>query len=469
MTTTTTATTSQVIRVGIVGFGFSVRAFQLPFLLARPHLYSVRAFLLRSDRSAAAAQKELADSPLLLQHSDPSAITLHTSLDAFLADDNIDLVVLAVPAYTHRDLALAALAARKHVLVEKPFAVSSADAEAILRKAKEVDRTVCVYQNRRFDGDFLLLRNLLGITDPQGRPPAPHFPHAAAAEPTLTDADAAAAAADPPAGILSGAVELASHFDRLRPGLRDPTAAHPAWKEDGRLLGTSILYDLGSHLIDQALCLFGVPDSLYAVHLADQRRVAPAAHKLNITYPDGHPFVPTPDYFLIVLRYFTDSETRAPLVVRLSAGMLVRPAAAAPRFTVHAPHASATFAGLDPQEAALKQVPVGHPAPADLVPRAPPAPSDGAAGQRDDDDPRFCTVATGTEPRAAARRVFCPPGDYGVLFDALAAAVVRGGEAPVSPLEAWWVVRIIEAAIESAERDQVVRVKGVIVPPADLE
>ncbi len=134
---------------------------------------------------------------------------------------SIDLVVISTPNTMHFDLAKQAMEAGKHVVIEKPFTVTSQEGQMLLHIAKQTNRILSVYQNRRFDSDFKTVKKIIE------------------------------------SGDLGRLVEFESHFDRFRPDIKQN-----AWREDP-LPGSGILYDLGAHLIDQALALFGMPEEVY--------------------------------------------------------------------------------------------------------------------------------------------------------------------------------------------------------------
>ncbi|HMC92914.1 MAG TPA: Gfo/Idh/MocA family oxidoreductase, partial [Allosphingosinicella sp.] len=202
--------------------------------------------------------------------------------EAAATSADVDLVVISTPNAFHFPLARAALEAGKHVVVDKPFTVSLAEADALIDLATARRRVLSVFHNRRWDGDFLTVRKLL---------------------PRL------------------GAVGLyEAHWDRFRPGLRE------GWKEDPEQ-GAGLLPDLGPHLIDQALSLFGRPAAVRADVLAQR---------------DGSRI---DDYFALTLQY-------GPMRVTLSASTMV--AEPRPRFAVHGSGGSFVKYGVDPQEAELK-------------------------------------------------------------------------------------------------------------------
>jgi scyllo-inositol 2-dehydrogenase (NADP+) len=279
--------------------------------------------------------------------------------EAAVAGD-AELVVVSTPNAFHFPLARAALEAGKHVVVDKPFTVSLEEADGLIALAAARGRMLSVFHNRRWDGDFLTVRRLL---------------------PRL------------------GAVRLfEAHWDRFRPALRD------GWKEDPAS-GAGLLLDLGPHLIDQALCLFGAPDAVRADVLAQRE-----ASRID-------------DYFALTLYY---GSMRA----LLSASMLV--AEPRPRFAVHGSGGSFVKYGVDPQEAELK---------AGADPREPGAdPADGVL-----------TSADGARQTVGTER-----GRYLTFYEQVAAAIRGEAPPPVGPADARSGLRIIEAARESAREGRTV-------------
>ncbi|GAA0646245.1 putative dehydrogenase [Brevundimonas lenta] len=283
------------------------------------------------------------------------------TLDAALADAAIDLVVIATPNDLHAPQAIAALEAGKAVVIDKPFAVSLEEAREVAAVADARGLLLSVFHNRRWDADFLALKAEL---------------HANRLGPVRT---------------------FESRFDRFRPEVRD------RWREKAQP-GGGIWHDLGPHLIDQALVLFGRPLGI-TCDLAVLR--------------DGGEAI---DWADAVLRYadkrvvlHADMTTPAPDV----------------RFAVHGARASWLKSGLDVQEDQLKAgLPVGRegwgvdPLPAVRV--------DGASGRRE--------VAPG------------PPGDYRAYYDGIARALVGEGPNPVPAAEALSVMEVLEAGIESDHR-----------------
>ncbi len=261
------------LRAGLVGYGFAGQTFHAPVLSAVPGLEMVAV-------ASSNPEKVLADWPGTVVLPDVGAL-------ATLPD--LDLIVVATPNAQHFPVAKAALEAGKHVVVDKPFTLDAGEARELAALAQAHGRVLSVYQNRRFDADFLTLRDLLANGD-LGRP-----------------------------------VYFESHFDRFRPAVRD------RWREHA-VPGAGLWVDLGAHLLDQAVQLFGLPDTLQLD---------------TAVLRDG---AAVEDYFHAVLRY--ESGPHAPLRVVLHATTLA--AHAAPRYVVHGTRGSYVKHGVDPQEDALR-------------------------------------------------------------------------------------------------------------------
>ncbi|KAI1138431.1 NAD(P)-binding protein [Hypoxylon sp. FL0543] len=273
------------LNVGVIGYGMSATIFHIPFITTTPTL-RLHSILQRNPSQAEQSAPR--------DHPDAKHFT---SLDPFLADADLDVVVITTPPQTHFPIAQQALQAGKHVLVEKPFVPTVAEANALISLAKEKGRLICVYQNRRWDSDFLTVRKLLGDNSKLGR-----------------------------------IVEFETHFDRYR--LDKPSS----WKGTlGMDQGGSALYDLGTHLIDQVYVLFGPPRSVFAT-LASQRdgRLSGPQH------PDLEP-----DSVTAQLSY-------ADGLIALVRIAVASAEARQPRFWVRGTRGSYRKAGLDPQEPQLK-------------------------------------------------------------------------------------------------------------------
>lgn len=332
----------QAIGVGLIGYGLGGRAFHAPYVRA------TRGMMLRSvvsrDRNKV--------------HADLPGMRVVPSVEVLLAEPDVDLVIVSSPDALHADHAIAALEAGKHVLVDKPFATSLADAQRVIDAGEAAGRLLTVFHNRRWDADFLTLRNLLGEER------------------------------------LGEIVQFESHFDRWRP------VPATTWKEARE--GGSWL-DLGPHLVDQALVLFGRPVAIFA-DIATLRSAAPA-----------------PDYFHAVLRY---PDKR----VILHSSKLA--AANGLRFAVHGTSGSWIKHGVDPQEAAT------------VASRAPAGDDWGL-----DPDEGLLTICN---PQPATATLPNCRGDYRLFWHALAAAIRGDGPNPVSGIEALMTMEVLEAGLRSA-------------------
>jgi len=199
----------ETVRVGLIGYGMAGQVFHAPIITSVPGLH------LAKIRETKPANIQLANQryPLAEVVADTKSI---------LADETIDVVVIATPNHTHYPLAEAALLARKHVVVDKPFTVTTAEADALIALATRQNRLLTVHHNRRWDSNAKTLRRVIASQ------------------------------------LLGRLVELEIHFDRFRNYFRPG-----AWREEN-IPGAGILYDLGAHLIDEAQLLFGLPLAITA-------------------------------------------------------------------------------------------------------------------------------------------------------------------------------------------------------------
>lgn len=335
----------RILNAALVGYGFVGKVFHAPLLASTP------GFRLHTVVSSDAAKVQ-ADWPDMRVVADPQT--------AF-ADADIDLVVIATPNQTHAPLASAALARGKHVVVDKPFALDLAEARQVVANAARAGRIVSVFQNRRWDADFLTLQQLI---------------------------------AD---GVLGEVAEFHSHFDRYRPFVAD------RWRERDQP-GSGLWFDLGPHLLDQALQLFGMPMAVFA-DIGRQREGAQVD-----------------DYFNVSLRY---PQRR----VLLHAGSLV--AANALRFAVHGTRGSYLKHGMDPQETALREGAV-------------PGSGDWGRDRRPGELHQAATDSMRINPVPGLA------GDYRRYYLAMHAAIVEGQPAPVTTDEALQVMALLQLAKESA-------------------
>jgi len=336
------------IGVGLVGYGMASRVFHAPVIESVPGLRLRKIVERRGDASRG-------------RHAGAETVR---DFDEVLRDEGVELVVVATPNESHFDLARRALLAGRHVVVEKPFTNTSAEARELTELARAQNRLVSAHQNRRWDGDFLTVRKII-----EG-------------------------------GLLGRLVEFESHFDRYR---NEPRPG--AWREEAGP-GAGVLYDLGSHLIDQALVLFGLPNEITA-DVRTRREFAKAA-----------------DGFDLRLGY-------EGLGVTLKATMLAREPG--PRFTLHGSEGSYVKHGLDPQEDALK----GGRSPA-------------SEGWGEEPEECWGVINTRLGGLHVRGRVETDAGDYAAYYRNVADAIRGRAELIVKPEDAANVIRIIELASESS-------------------
>ncbi|OHV08928.1 oxidoreductase [Kushneria phosphatilytica] len=338
------------LKTGLIGYGTAGAAFHAPLISAEPRLE------LTAVASSRAAQ---------IAHDLPSAT--RTDPTTLIEDPAIDLVVIATPNDSHAPLAEQALRAGKHVVIDKPFTVTSEESRALIALAQKHDRLLSVFQNRRWDGDFLTLRQLID------------------------------------AHRLGEVLHYEAHFDRFRP------VPKTGWRETTSP-GAGVLYDLGAHLIDQAVQLFGLPEAI----TADVQTQRPQAS--------------VDDWFHLVLRY-------GRLRVILGASCLM--AGPGPHFAVHGDRGSFIKYGLDVQESQLK---------------AGQWPGQPGWGEEPEAQRGLYTDGEGHQRTMATER-----GRYEAFYAGIAAAVLEGAPLPVTAEQAHDVVRVIEAAHQSArERREIV-------------
>ncbi len=334
------------IRVGLIGYGYSGATFQAPLIAATAGL---RLALVCSSQP----EKVQADFPGMAVVADPAAL---------IASSELDLVVIATTNATHFPLAKQALLAGKHVVVEKPFAITVQEAAELADLAEQKKLMLSVFHNRRWDSDFLTLRQAVE------------------------------------SGLLGAINSYESHFDRYRPTVRQ------RWREQD-LPGSGMLYDLGSHLVDQALVLFGNPDSVHC-DIGVQRQGGMAD-----------------DYFHLTMRY------GARRVILHSAMLAHQPG---PRFLVHGELGSFTKHGLDPQESQLLR-------------------GEGPASQGWGMEPpeRHAQLGFTRNGMTVVGTVQSVPGCYQAYFEGVRDAIALGQRAPVTAREALAVIRIIQMAVRS--------------------
>ena len=335
----------QALNIGIIGYGYASRTFHAPLISSVPGLH-LSAIVSRDTHK--------------VQHDWPG-VTVYADTATLCARPDIDIVVIPTPNETHYPLASLALAAGKHVVVDKPFTLTLDEARALHDQSEKAGVVLSVFHNRRWDADFITLRALIA------------------------------------SGELGRIVQFESRFDRYRPEVR------ARWREQGGP-GSGLWYDLGPHLLDQALTLFGMPNAM-SLDLVEQRNQAQAN-----------------DYFHARLHY-------GAMRVLLSASTLALEPGA--RFTVYGTQGSVVKHGLDTQENWLK---------AGL---RPPMPDWGR-----DECPANLTLWR--NEHTLQHPLHMLPGNYPAYYSALRDAVHGTGVNPVPPEDAIQVMALIELGARSA-------------------
>lgn len=334
------------LNVALIGYGYVGQTFHAPLITATPGL--VLHTVVSSDPAKVAA--------------DFPGARVVAGLDEALADPAIDLVVIATPNALHAPQALAAFAAGKSVVVDKPFALDAAQAREMADAAQAAGKLLAVFHNRRWDSDFLTLQRLIAED------------------------------------VLGQVAQYESHFDRFRPQVRD------RWRERAGP-GSGAWMDLGPHLLDQALVLFGQPLAISA-DIGVQREGAGAD-----------------DYFHVVLRY--------PTLRAILHGSLLT-AASDLRLAVHGTKASYLKHGLDPQEAQLK---------AGMKPGAP-------GWGRDSRHGVLFTVEDDIQIRADVRPEI---SGYRTFYAGVRDSILHGAPSPVPVEEALRVMELLELAQRASD------------------
>jgi scyllo-inositol 2-dehydrogenase (NADP+) len=342
------------IRVGLVGFGLAGRVFHAPVISAVEGL-ELAAIVERSSREAEKAYP---------------AVATYTSLEALLADTSIELIVVATPNTSHASLARQALEAGRYVVVDKPTAVTSAEIAALIQLSKDSNHFLIPFHNRRWDSDFQTLQKLLHEQ------------------------------------TLSRIVSFESTFDRWRQLPRTGL-----WRESGGP-GSGMLLDLGTHLADQALQLFGLPEAVGAeVRCERDGAVSNDAFTVRLYYPS--------------------------LIATLGATCLA--SLPRPRYTVRGTEGNFVKNGLDPQEARLRENPES---------------AEHEWGEQPESD--WGTLAVLADDKPSSRIVQPVASAYRLYYAGVRDAILGKAEQPVQAIDAWRTARILEWAEESSKEQRVI-------------
>lgn len=345
----------QSINTALCSFGMSGWVFHAPFINIHPgfNFYAVY------ERTKNLAEKKY-----------PPVKTFR-HLDEMLQDNNIDLVIVNTPNATHYEYAKKALLAGKHVVVEKPFTIEINEAEELIEIARQQQKVLSVYHNRRWDSDYKTVKKVVEE------------------------------------GWLGNIVEAEFHYDRFKEDLS------PKLHKETPGPGTGALYDLGSHLIDQAVTLFGMPQAVFA----DIKIMRPVS-KVD-------------DYFEVLFYYDN-------LRVRLKSTYVAREIV--PSFVVHGSKGSFLKNRGDVQEAMLQSE------------ASPKSESWGTESEAD-------WGLLNTEIKGKIKREYIPSehGNYIDYYHDLYSAIRRGKPAPVTAEDGLNVIKIIKAAFKSNDEKRIVQ------------
>ncbi len=342
------------IKTALLSYGMSGKIFHAPFIAAHPGFTLCGAW----ERSRKNIQNDYPDT------------TSYPTLEAVLADKSIELVIVNTPNDSHYEYATRALQAGKHIVVEKAFTTTVAQGEALKALAKQQSKMISVYQNRRFDSDCRTVQRVIA------------------------------------ANLLGDIIEAEFHYDRFKPVIG------PKEHKETPNAGAGLLMDLGPHLIDEALHIFGLPTALFA-----DIRITRLHSKVD-------------DWFDIQLYYPT-------IRVRLKSGNIVREAI--PANVIHGRKGSFIKTRGDVQEA-------------DLLAGLKPG-SENWGVEPVSEQGLLHTEINGKEVRET---IASDRGNYGDYYAAIYEAIANGKPVPVTAAEGINTIRIIEAAIKSNKEKRVV-------------
>lgn len=335
------------IATALLSYGMSGELFHAPFLEVHPG-FQLKTVVERSHGKV----------PLRYPH-----VQSVKDRHKVLQDDTIELIVVNTPNGTHYEYAKEALEAGKHVVVEKPFTITTAEADELIALAKSKNRILTVFQSRRFDGDFRTVQKVINE------------------------------------GMVGRIVEFETHYDRFR-NYVEPNS----WKEEPQP-GVGIVYNLGSHMLDQVLVLFGMPDEVDA--------------RIGAQRPGGK----VDDYYDIRLSY------RNFLVIVKSSYLVREPG---PRYVLHGTEGSFVKYGIDVQEQALKEGKM---------------PGTGNWGIEDKSD--WGKINATIDGVHVQDRIETQKGDYTDFYQNVYEAIRQNKPLIVKPEEARQVIQLIELSYKS--------------------
>jgi scyllo-inositol 2-dehydrogenase (NADP+) len=344
----------QIIKTALCSFGMSGKVFHAPFIDLHPGFKLTGAW----ERSKK-----------LIQEAYPG-VKSYASLEEILEDETVDLVVVNTPNVTHYDYTKKALLAGKNVVVEKPFTNTIAQADELKELSIKQNKLLSVYHNRRYDSDFSLVKRIVNDK------------------------------------LLGDIVEAEIHFDRFNKQL-----SAKAHKEVAGV-GTGVLYDLGAHLIDQALQLFGFPQAVFA--------------DIRVLRPESQ----VDDYFELLLYYPS-------LRVRIKSSYLVKEPL--PAYSLNGTLGSFLKSRADVQEA-------------DLIAGKKPS-YEGWGIEHIGDEGLLHTEKDGTD---VIEKLTASQGNYVGYYDDLYKAFTTGQQVPVTADDGIRIIKIIEAAFKSNNERKVI-------------
>ncbi len=338
------------IKTGLASYGMSGIVFHAPLIYSNNNfeLYKIL------ERTRDDSREKYPEASIVRNYDD------------LLYDDDIELIIVNTPDNKHYKMARKALEAGKNVVVEKPFVQKYSDAMELVELADKKGLVLSVFHNRRWDGDFLTVRKIISEN------------------------------------LLGRLVEYEAHFDRYRNFIQGDT-----WKEDPST-GVGTLYNLGSHLIDQAIVLFGKPS-----HVTADIRIQRSGGKID-------------DFFDLWLTY-------PDIKVTLCGGYLVREPG--PRYTLHGTEGSYLKWGIDPQEEDLKQ---------GKKPNAP--------GWGEESRENWGLLHTGTNGTLFRDKYETVTGNYNDYYNDIHNTIRNGATPTVTAEQAALVIRVIEAAFKSVRK-----------------
>ncbi len=347
--------TSAPIVTALLSYGMSGEVFHAPLIAAHGH-FNLHTIV---QRKSTHARKRYPDARIV------------NTVEKVFEDPAIELIVVNTPNDTHVDYVTRALEAGKHVIVEKPFTVTAAEADQLIALSKKKNKILTVFQNRRWDGGFLTVKKIIENK------------------------------------LVGKIAELEVHYDRFRNYIQPNT-----WKEEtGK--GTGILYNLGSHMLDQIINLFGFPKEIDA--------------RIGIQRPGGK----VDDYYDIRLQY-------SDFHVIVKSSYLVREQG--PQYILHGTEGSFIKYGIDPQEQALKE---------EKIP--------GTAGWGTEEKQYWGKLNTAVDGLHVEGVIETLPGDYMGFYNNVYEVIRENKPLAVKPEESREVIRLIEACYESNRIRQAIK------------